>query len=103
MVQLAKKAVDLRPRSAAYRQTLGEAQYRAGKYAECFATLEEAMRSGAPAGRNRLFVAMAQWKTSEKARARQSYAEAVKWAEKHKPDDRTLQRLYQEAADLIGP
>jgi tetratricopeptide (TPR) repeat protein len=101
-MQLATRAVDLRPRSAAYRQTLGEAQYRAGKYTESLATLDEALRGGAPAGRTRLFQAMAYWKTGDKVRARQSYIEAVKWAAQHKVRDAAFQRLFQEAADLMG-
>src|SRR5262249_4972399 len=42
-VSLAKEAVDLQPRNGAYWNTLGAAQYRAGKWKEAVTALEKSM------------------------------------------------------------
>jgi tetratricopeptide (TPR) repeat protein len=102
-LQLAHKAVRLRPSNANFRNTLGVAQYRAGNSAAAIEALEKAteLRSS-PHGADFFFLAMAHWRLAHKDQARTCYDKAVEWTEKNLPKDEELRRFRAEAAELMG-
>ena len=64
--------------SGAYRQTLGLALYRAGRFAEAAAVAESIYRR-AWAGTSRLVLAMSRQRLGQAGAARAALAEAVRW------------------------
>ncbi|HUE74171.1 MAG TPA: protein kinase [Pirellulaceae bacterium] len=102
-VALAQKAVELDPKNAAYPNTLGVAQYRAGDWKAAIAALEKSLelRKGGDSF-DWFFLAMAHWQLGEKDKAREWYDKAVQWMDKHQPNDEELRRFRAEAAELLG-
>jgi WD40 repeat protein/serine/threonine protein kinase len=85
-----------------YQTALGAAQYRAGKYPDALATLEEAdrLQPGTPAGL--AFLAMTQYQLEQKEQARAALArlrQAVQ--EPHRAKDGEAQGFLHEAESLI--
>jgi serine/threonine protein kinase/Flp pilus assembly protein TadD len=101
-VSLAKEAVDLQPRNGAYWNTLGAAQYRAGKWKEAVTALEKSMelRNGGDAV-DWFFLAMAHWQLRDKDKARKWYDNAVEWMDKNAKDNDELRRFRTEAEELL--
>jgi tetratricopeptide (TPR) repeat protein len=108
-VALAQKAVQLAPKEGAYWNTLGVAHYRAGDWKAAVAALDKSveLRQGGDAV-DRLFLGMAHRKLGHSDEARQAYAQAVQWLEKHKEAverDRTqreeLRRFRTEAEEVL--
>ena len=101
-IQIAKLAIETEPQVADYWNTLGVAQYRAGKMDAAIEALDKAvvLREGAD-GFDGFFLAMAHWQLDHKAEARNWYNQAIGWMEENKPDDLELLRLRSEAATLI--
>jgi WD40 repeat protein/serine/threonine protein kinase len=85
-----------------YRTTLGAAQYRAGKYRDALATLEEADRlpPGTPAGL--AFLVMTQYRLEQKEQARAALARLRRAVqEPHGTEDGEAQGFLDEAESLI--
>jgi WD40 repeat protein len=105
---LAEKAVRLKPGDAMYRNTLGLAYYRAGRYREAVATLQpnlDTQEKWALAF-DLYFLAMSHHRLGETARARVYYDWAVRWPRTvpHlKPAlVQELDLFRAEAAELLG-
>jgi tetratricopeptide (TPR) repeat protein/WD40 repeat protein len=102
-VELAQKAVDLCPKHAMYRNTLGVAQYRAGSWKQAVAALDKSMELGNPPHRlDWFFLAMAHWQLGDQALARKWYRAAALWMDKYAPDNAELWRFREEAAELLS-
>jgi serine/threonine protein kinase/WD40 repeat protein len=107
-VPLAERAVRLAAANAAYRNTLGTAYYRAGRYRDAVAVLRpnlETQRDNAMAVD--LFVlAMSLHRLGETARARDYYNCAVRWGEARRDlaqiERDELAAFRAEAAALLG-
>jgi WD40 repeat protein/Flp pilus assembly protein TadD len=102
-VELAKAAVSNQPANAAFQNTLGVAHYRAGRWKDAAAALDEAvaLKKGGDAT-DWFFLSMAHWQLGERDRARKDYARAAEWTDKNKPNDDELRRFRTEAARLLG-
>jgi tetratricopeptide (TPR) repeat protein len=102
-VRLATKAVELAPNVGNLWNTLGVANYRAGKWKTAIGALEKSMalRKGGDSA-DWFFLGMAHWQLNEKKKARAWYDKAVQWMEKHQPKNEQLRRFRAEAAKLLG-
>jgi tetratricopeptide (TPR) repeat protein/serine/threonine protein kinase len=102
-VKLAKEAVELKPRESAIWNTLGVAQYRAGKWKDAIAALEKSMelRNGGD-GFDWFILAMARGQLGEKDKAREWYDKAATWMDKNAPKNEELLRFRAESAELLG-
>jgi WD40 repeat protein len=82
---LARRAVELAPRTSIFLNTLGVAQYRAGRYAEAVATLEKSLAAsqGQSDAFDLFFLAMARFKLCQIAQARADFDRAVAWRRDH--------------------
>jgi tetratricopeptide (TPR) repeat protein len=102
-VELAQTAVDLSPKHAMYRNTLGVAHYRAGHWKEAISALTKSMelQKGALESFDTFFLAMAHWRLGDKDVARQSYDRAVEWMDKNRPKDQELRRFRAEAEGVL--
>jgi hypothetical protein len=105
---LAEKAVRLAPNPAIYRNTLGVAYYRSGRYREAVEVLRsnvEKQEDGAVAY-DLYFLAMSHHRLGETARARVYYDWAVRWVSMLrdvKPEYREeLIAFRTEAEELLG-
>jgi tetratricopeptide (TPR) repeat protein len=103
-VALARKAVELNPRSSSYQNTLGVAYYRSGDWNAAIAALEKAEtlvpdKNLALSG---FFLAMAHWQLGDKQKARIGYGQAVQWMDKNQPENAELRRFRAEAAELLN-
>ena len=87
-----------------YLNTLGVAQYRAGRYAEAIATLDRSLAAGHGQydGYDLFFQAMAHWQLGDKPQALACFDKAVEWMEKNQQADEELVRFRAEAAALLG-
>jgi hypothetical protein len=103
-VQLAQKAVELKPGPGSYWNTLGVAQYRAGRWQESREALEKSLRifGGHDEGFNTVFLAMVCWKLGEKEAARKRLDQAVSWMKRNRLGDRELRQFRAEAEELLG-
>ena len=106
-VALAKRAVELKPNERKYWNTLGMALYRAGDLKEARAALQKSLDlvqggDNQYVCRDRLYLAMANWRLDEKDEARKEYDRATEWILKKAPKDEESQRLRAEAAALMG-
>jgi serine/threonine protein kinase/WD40 repeat protein/Tfp pilus assembly protein PilF len=104
---LAEKAVRLAPGNAGYRNTLGVACYRAGRYREAVEALRpnlENQEDGSLAC-DLYFLAMSHHRLGETARARDCYTWAVRWTRAHPTPAAAaldeLNRFQVEAAELL--
>jgi hypothetical protein len=82
---LARRAVELTPRQSIFLNTLGVAQYRAGRYAEAVATLEKSLAAsqGQSDAFDLFFLAMARFKIGQIDRAHADFDRAVTWRRDH--------------------
>jgi serine/threonine-protein kinase len=103
-LELAKKAVDLDPKQAAYWNTLGVAHYRTHDWEETIENLKKAEQLAPDTyfAWNAFFLAMAHARLGEKQRARKEFDQAVEWMEKKQPKNEELRSFRGEAADLLG-
>ncbi|MBW3540364.1 MAG: tetratricopeptide repeat protein, partial [Planctomycetes bacterium] len=110
-LQLAETAVELAPDDANYRNTLGVARYRAGRWNEALGALSKAedLAPGKSSAFNGFFLAMACWQLDDREQAREWYDSSVAWLEQdqplldqnsHWPDE--LRRFRAEAEELMG-
>jgi superkiller protein 3 len=102
-VELAMRAVELKPQEGTCWNTLGVAHYRAGNWKDAVAGLEKSMelRKGGDAY-DWFFLAMADWQLGRKKQARKWYDQAVAWADKNEPKNEELRRFRAEAAELLA-
>jgi serine/threonine protein kinase/WD40 repeat protein/Tfp pilus assembly protein PilF len=84
-LDLARHAVELTPDRAIYLNTLGVAQYRAGRYTESVTTLERSLVAGKGEtdAFDLFFLAMARYNLGQIARARADFDRATKWRREH--------------------
>jgi tetratricopeptide (TPR) repeat protein len=104
---LAQKAVQL-DRDPMYRNTLGLAYYRAGRYPEAVAAFEANLKDQQDSvlAYDLYFLAMSHHQQGDSARARQCYDLAVRWSGSHKeslaPYVVELAAFHAEATGLLG-
>jgi tetratricopeptide (TPR) repeat protein len=107
-LSFAEKAVALAPDSVAFRNTLGLAQYRSGRYRETVATLQKKQEQGrGQADAPDLFLlAMCHARLGDPKAAQECFDRAVLWSEGHKEsaaDLRERSRIFRaEAEALLG-
>ena len=103
-LDLALKAVSLVPNQALYRNTLGVAQYRAGKWEDAITSLTKADETAPEKylAFNGFFLAMAHWQLQHKDEARKLYDQSVEWMTKSQPTNVELVRFRAEANELLG-
>jgi serine/threonine protein kinase len=101
-VDLAKQALALGPRKAAYWDTLGLAYYRAGEWPAAADAAEKAMSlKGGGGAVEWLLLAMAKAKLGGRPQAREWYDKSERWLEKNPMTDE-LFYLRKEAAGALG-
>jgi tetratricopeptide (TPR) repeat protein len=102
-VRLAQKAVDARPYSGAFWNTLGVAHYRNNDDKAAIAALHEAMRlrSGGDSF-DWFFLAMAHFRQGNHDEARRWFDAAVAWMAKRAPQDGELGRFRAEAQAALA-
>jgi tetratricopeptide (TPR) repeat protein/serine/threonine protein kinase len=104
--ELARKAVEVSPKSSAFQNTLGVALYRTGDWKRSIAALETAVGlNGTEHSDNAFsffFLAMARWQLDEKCKARDWLLKGVQSMEKHHPKNEELVRFRAEAMELMG-
>jgi WD40 repeat protein len=99
----AAHACRLAPDRGAYRATLGAAQYRAGRFAEAVATLEQAERLAELSPADLAFLALAQHRLGEPNRARASLARLrAIVAQPGGPKDPETLALWREAERAVS-
>ncbi len=102
-VELAKKAVDMRPEKNAYWNTLGVALYYVGNWKEAIDALEKSTQL--PDGGKIsawFFLAMANWRLGDEARSRRWYTRGIQAMQKKEVSDEEPRRFRDEAATLMG-
>jgi WD40 repeat protein len=98
---LAQEAVRLAPEMGNYWNTLGMAQYRAGKWQDAVAAIYKALELREGGGMDWLFLAMSHQQLANKVEARKWYDQAALWIEKHQPKNAEMLRVRAEAAQLL--
>src|SRR3954452_13779230 len=89
---MAERAVGLKPGDAMYRNTLGVAYYRAGRYREAVETLRPNLERQDDRGlaNDLYFLAMSHHRLGASERARDYYDWAVRWVRMQKGLDAAL-------------
>ena len=101
-VEIATKAVELRPQDANFHNTLGVAHYRAANWQDAIDWLNKSTAGRNGGDSNDWFVlAMAHERLAHKDEARKWFDQAVEWMEKHAPQNEELLRFRREAEDLL--
>ena len=105
---MARKAVALTPGESVFLNTLGVAQFRAGRYADAVATLEKSLAAakGSSEPFDLYFLAMARCKLGQVALACADFASAVEWRRSHPNQtgpgwSEELDEFQAEAQDLL--
>lgn len=103
-VELAQKAIELKPEEGMIWNTLGAAHYRAGEWKDGITALmkSDELLKGELVSFNAYLLAMAHWQLDEKDRAHAWYNRAVQWMDKNEPTNDELRRFRSEAAELLG-
>ncbi len=102
-VELARRAVELSPKTGAYYSTLGVALYRASDDRGAIEALEKSikLRAGGGDSSDRYFLAMAYHRPGEQDAANRWYAEALARAKNETPTAES-QRFAKEAERVLG-
>jgi serine/threonine protein kinase/WD40 repeat protein len=101
-VELAKKATALEAQKGIFWNTLGTAQYRAGNWKDAVGALEKSLKLQGDNSWDWFLLAMAGWQLGEKEKARTWFDQAVRWMDRHEPQNEDLRRFHREAAQLLG-
>lgn len=103
-VKLAKKAVELAPKSGNYWNTLGVAYYRTGDWKESITALQKyrELRTDDAEWTNPFFLAMSHWQLGDKVEARKWFDKGVEWMERKNVKSGMTLRVRVEAAALMG-
>jgi tetratricopeptide (TPR) repeat protein len=107
-LELAEKAARLAPQNPDYRNTLGAAYYRAGRYREAVETLRPNLQNQEDRSLafDLFFLAMSHQHLGEGLRARDYYDWGVRWTRAEKslsPEHiEELEQLRMEAASVLG-
>src|SRR5262249_25538349 len=103
-VELASKAVALKPDASHIWNTLGVAQYRAGSWKAALTPLKKSheLSCGSSFSTDGFFLAMAHWQMGEKERARKGFAAVDLWVKNSLRSNEELRRFRSEAAALLG-
>src|SRR5262249_41971860 len=101
LVDLARRAVELRPGKATFWRTLGVAHYRAGDWKSAAEALERPQQLGLMDGPARFCLAVAHWQLGNVDEASRWYREGLAWMETHS-DDAVLRRFHDEAVQVLG-
>jgi serine/threonine protein kinase len=102
-VELAEKAVGMNPTAGVFWNTLGVAQYRAGKWQKAIDALEQSrkLRRGGD-GFDYFFLAMAYWQKKDKDKAREWFNKGEENMENTNVYTEPVRPYQQEAAILLG-
>ncbi len=101
--ELAQEAVEQNRDDRYYRNTLGVALYRLGKWNDAVVALEAAMALADGGDSSDWFIlAMACWQLDERQQADYWYTRAVRWMQENTPEDEQLLRFHAEAKSLIS-
>ena len=90
------------PNNAAFWNTLGVADYRAGQWKDAVEALEKSLQLQKDNAWDLFFLAMAHWQLGEREAARDDYRKGVAWMEEQKCEDAALVGFRAEAAELLG-
>jgi len=101
-VELVSRVVKLSPDDGTIVNTLGVAQYRAGRWHEALETLVRSMelRNGGDP-HDWFFLAMSHHHLGQTDEARKWYDKAAEWMDKNQSKDDELRRFRAEAAELL--
>lgn len=101
-VQAAQQAASYSPNTM-FLNTLGVAQYRAGKWADAIASSTRATDLSPDKSDlfNGFFLAMSHWRLGHKDESKAWYDKAAKWMEKNQPKNGDLLRFRAEAEQLM--
>jgi tetratricopeptide (TPR) repeat protein len=92
------------PENSFYCTSLGIAEYREGNWTQAVEWLQKAvqLQSGQAMAPEQFFLAMTLWQQSAgpNDEADQYFDAAVEWMQSHRPGNRQLQRIYEEAKQL---
>ncbi len=109
-LRMARRAMKLRPGEWSYLNTLGIANYRAGRLADSVAALEKGLASGAGQAdaADLYFLAMCHHKLGDQRRAEECLKRGQTWHQRHASDsrketDEELRQLRDEARQLVHP
>jgi eukaryotic-like serine/threonine-protein kinase len=101
-IELTSAALNASPENPTYHNTQGTAHIRAGDYSKGVIVLETAMRlRNEPNGRDYIFSAMALWNKNRQAEAEEALEQGRLWMEEHRPGNRELRRIHDEAVRLL--
>ncbi|MBI81766.1 MAG: hypothetical protein CMJ81_01090 [Planctomycetaceae bacterium] len=100
----AQRAIRVAPENSFYCTSLGIAEYREGNWTQAVEWLQKAvqLQSGQAMAPEQFFLAMTLWQQSAgpNDEADQYFDAAVEWMQSHRPGNRQLQRIYEEAKQL---
>jgi tetratricopeptide (TPR) repeat protein len=102
-VELAQKAIAIRPEDGGIRNTLGVAECRAGDFKQAIADLQKSMdlRNGGD-GMDWFPLAIAHWQLGERAEARKCYDQGIRIMDEDQATNEKLLDLRAEAEQLMS-
>ena len=98
----ASAAVAEEPFVTQYLNSLGIAQYRAGKWDEAIRSLNKSVEvNGSADSFDAFFLAMAHWQRGEKETARDWLKKAIAWMDQHAATNAELIEFRKEAEEIV--
>ena len=102
-MQLATKAVELKPLDGTAWNTLGVAHYRNNNWQDAIISLQKSMEVRLGGDSFDWFVlAMAYWQLDQKDEAHEWLDKAIEWMDRNRPKNEELLRFRAEADELLG-
>jgi Tfp pilus assembly protein PilF len=107
-VELAERAVKLKPQNGQFLNTLGIVQLRVARYSEAVESFTRSAEllageyAGDDAAYNLFGLAMAHWQLGDKEKSRGYFEKAVEWTQKNQPTNEELVRFRAEAEEMLG-